>query len=382
MKTMKFWVGNLNAGLTVALVALPLAIAFGESSTLGAAAGITTAIVAGFIAAIFGGSNFQVSGPTGAMTVVLIPLAASQGNSGVLLAGLIAGVVLVLAYLFKLGRHVHKLPASVIEGFSAGIAIVIARAQLGWASPNSDSIILTIVVMIAVIAGLKLLPKWPISITALTLATTASIYLHLDVAVIPTLENPLGTWSTDFLGTITNWNAILIPALGIATLAAFEALLSAKIADRMAGAETNHDSDRELLGQGLSNIAVPFLGGVPATAALARTAVNVRSGATSRVAAAAHSAFLLIMVLVLAPLANLIPLPALAGVLLATAFNMLNFREFWKHAKASRLDGILTVVTLLLTIFMDLTTALFAGVLMWLALRKTKLAQGEEDYEV
>ncbi len=382
MKTMKFWVGNLNAGLTVALVALPLAIAFGESSTLGAAAGITTAIVAGFIAAIFGGSNFQVSGPTGAMTVVLIPLAATQGSPGVLLAGLIAGAVLVLAYLLKLGRHIHKLPASVIEGFSAGIAIVIARAQLGWASPNTDSIFLTVVVMIAVIAGLKLLPKWPISITVLALATVASIYFRLDVSVIPTLENPLGTWSTDFLGAITNWNAILIPALGIATLAAFEALLSAKIADRMAGAVQPHDSDRELLGQGLSNIAVPFLGGVPATAALARTAVNVRSGATSRVAAAAHSAFLLIMVLVLAPLVNLIPLPALAGVLLATAFNMLNFRELWRHARASKLDGILTLVTLLLTIFMDLTTALFTGVLMWLALRKTKLAQGEEDYDV
>lgn len=382
MKTMKFWVGNLNAGLTVALVALPLAIAFGESSTLGAAAGITTAIVAGFIAAIFGGSNFQVSGPTGAMTVVLIPLAATQGSPGVLLAGLIAGAVLVLAYLLKLGRHIHKLPASVIEGFSAGIAIVIARAQLGWAGPNTDSIILTVVVMIAVIAGLKLLPKWPISIIVLALATVASIYFRLDVSVIPTLENPLGTWSTDFLGAITNWNAILIPALGIATLAAFEALLSAKIADRMAGAVQPHDSDRELLGQGLSNIAVPFLGGVPATAALARTAVNVRSGATSRVAAAAHSAFLLIMVLVLAPLVNLIPLPALAGVLLATAFNMLNFRELWRHARASKLDGILTLVTLLLTIFMDLTTALFTGVLMWLALRKTKLAQGEEDYDV
>ncbi|MEY2737797.1 MAG: hypothetical protein RL683_915 [Actinomycetota bacterium] len=382
MKTTKFWVGNLNAGLTVALVALPLAIAFGESSTLGAAAGITTAIVAGFIAAIFGGSNFQVSGPTGAMTVVLIPLAATQGSPGVLLAGLIAGAVLVLAYILKLGRHIHKLPASVIEGFSAGIAIVIARGQLGWASPNTDSIILTVVVMIAVIAGLKLLPKWPISITVLALATVASIYFRLDVSVIPTLENPLGTWSTDFLGAITNWNAILIPALGIATLAAFEALLSAKIADRMAGAVQPHDSDRELLGQGLSNIAVPFLGGVPATAALARTAVNVRSGATSRVAAAAHSAFLLIMVLVLAPLVNLIPLPALAGVLLATAFNMLNFRELWRHARASKLDGILTLVTLLLTIFMDLTTALFTGVLMWLALRKTKLAQGEEDYDV
>ncbi len=382
MKTMKFWVGNLNAGLTVALVALPLAIAFGESSTLGAAAGITTAIVAGFIAAIFGGSNFQVSGPTGAMTVVLIPLAASQGSSGVLLAGLIAGIALVLAYIFKLGRHIHKLPASVIEGFSAGIAIVIARAQIGWASPNTNSIILTVAVMIAVIAGLKLLPKWPISITALALATAVSLYFKLDVAVIPKLENPLGSWNFSFLESITSWSAILIPALGIATLAAFEALLSAKIADRMARAEKDHDSDRELLGQGLSNIAVPFLGGVPATAALARTAVNVRSGATSRIAAAAHSAFLLIMVLVLAPLVNLIPLPALAGVLLATAFNMLNLGELWKHAKASKLDFILTSITLLSTIFIDLTTALFVGVLMWLALRKTKLAQGEEDFDV
>lgn len=381
-KTMKFWFGNLNAGLTVALVALPLAIAFGESSSLGAAAGITTAIVAGLIAAIFGGSNFQVSGPTGAMTVVLIPLAASHGKNGVLLAGLLAGVILLIGYVLRLGHHIHKLPASVIEGFSAGIAVVIALAQVKWASATTDSIWLTVVVMLLVVAGLKLLPKWPISISVLALTTAASQIFHLDVATIPKIENALGVPGIEFFDGFKDLGGIIVPAIGIATLAAFEALLSAKIADRLARTDKAHDSDRELLGQGLANIAVPFLGGVPATAALARTAVNVRSGATSNVAAGAHSVILLIMVLALGPLVNLIPLPALAGVLLATAFNMVNFKELWNHAKASKLDLILTGTTLALTILVDLTTALFVGVLMWLALRKTKLAKGEKDYEV
>lgn len=405
-ETMKFWVGNLNAGFTVALVALPLAIAFGESSSMGAAAGITTAIFAGLVAAIFGGSKYQVSGPTGAMTVVLIPLVLEHGPTGVLFAGLLAGVILLLAGLFKLGRHVHKLPASVIEGFSAGIAVVIALQQFGWAfgvagvkgervyltaweqvsiwlgNPSAPSIIVAVTVMLAVIFGLRRYPKLPASILSLVLATVICQIAGLKLATIPVIANPLGTFSIDFLLLSGNFVDFLIPAIGIATLGAFEALLSAKIADRMVGEGATHNSDQELVGQGLANLVVPFLGGVPATAALARTAVNVRSGATSKLAAGAHSVFLIVMVLALTPLVSLVALPALAGVLLATAFNMLKWDELAKIARASKLDMILVVVSLALTVLVDLTSALLIGVLMWLALRNTKLAKGEENYDV
>ena len=403
---MTFWSRNLNAGFTVALVALPLAIAFGESSSLGAAAGITTAIFAGLIAAVFGGSRFQVSGPTGAMTVVLIPLALKYGSGGVLFAGLLAGVILTVAGVLKLGRHIHKLPASVIEGFSAGIAVVIALQQVGWAlgvtgvhgervyqtawqqltkwleAPSATALAMALAVMLFVILGIRKLPKLPISVIALTVSTVVSITFDLKLETIPKILSPLGTFKIDFLTNGANLLEFAIPAVGIAMLGAFEALLSAKIADRMAGSQIGHDSDRELIGQGLANLFVPFLGGVPATAALARTAVNVKSGANSKLAAIAHSVFLVVMVLVLTPLVTLVPLAALAGVLLATAVNMVKFEELKKVAKASKLDFVLVIVALLLTVFVDLTSALLIGVIMWLALRKTKLAKGERDYEV
>lgn len=405
-ETSKFWLSNLNAGFTVALVALPLAIAFGESSSLGASAGIVTAILAGLIAATFGGSRFQVSGPTGAMTVVLIPLALKYGPSGVLFAGLLAGVILVLAGMFKLGHHIHKLPASVIEGFSAGIAVVIALQQFGWAfgvsgahsdhvyitawmqvetwfsHPTAPAIVLAIGSMVAVILGLRLFPKLPVSIIVLTIATLISITLGLKLATIPQIAHPLGSVNVAFLSNTSHLIEFILPALGIAALGAFEALISAKIADKMAGPNSTHDSDRELVGQGLANLAVPFLGGVPATAALARTAVNVKSGATSRVAAIAHSLFVAALVLVLSPMVSLIPLAALAGVLLATAYNMVKFDDLRKVAQASRLDFVLVIVCLALTVFIDLVTALLVGVLMWIALRKTKLAQGETFLDV
>lgn len=405
-ETMKFWAGNLNAGFTVALVALPLAIAFGESSSLGATAGIITAIFAGLIAAIFGGSKYQVSGPTGAMTVVLIPLAAKYGPNGVLFAGLLAGVILVVAGSLKLGRHIHKLPASVIEGFSAGIAVVIALQQIGWAfgvsgihgdrvyltawgqllvwfgNPTWPAITVTLITMAFCLVGLKHFSKLPVSMLALVLATVVCLLLGVKLAAIPTIANPLGVPSLQFLNLGNSWGDFIIPAFGIASLGAFEALLSAKIADRMVGDNTTHNSDRELVGQGLANLAVPFLGGVPATAALARTAVNVKSGATSRFAAISHSLFLIIMVLALTPLVSLVPLPALAGVLLATAFNMFKWDELKKVAKASKLDFGLAALSLALTVLVDLTSALLIGVLMWLTLRNTKLAEGEENYDV
>jgi SulP family sulfate permease len=241
---------------------------------------------------------------------------------------------------------------------------------------------MTLLVMLTVIFGLRKHPKLPASILSLVLATLFSQILGLKLATIPVIANPLGTLSFDFLELSSHFVDFLIPAFGIAALGAFEALLSAKIADRMVGGNATHDSDRELVGQGLANLVVPFLGGVPATAALARTAVNVRSGATSRIAAGAHSIFLIAMVLALTPLVSLVPLPALAGVLLATAYNMVKWDELSRIAKASKLDMLLVIASLALTVLVDLTSALLIGVLMWLFLRKTKLAKGEENYDV
>lgn len=392
----RFSLTNLIAGMTVALVALPLAIAFGESAGLGAQAGITTAVLAGFIAAAFGGSRFQVSGPTGAMTVVLIPIVASHGVAGVLLTGLMAGLLLVIAGLAKLGRHIHRLPISVIEGFTAGIALVIGLQQVGWALgvnvPHADRIYQTaweqwraftampdlaapLLALLSAGAVFWLnhrLPKIPASIVVLLVATVVSQLFGLSLATVPKLAAPIGSFDLAWLSASADWLQLAIPALAVAALGGIEALLSAKVADNLRADGTQHDSDRELVGQGLANLVVPFFGGVPATAALARTAVNVRSGATSRTAAMWHAGLLLGLVLAAQQLVSLIPLPALAGVLLATAAHMIKPTELWHLARSSKADAAVLVATLVLTVATDLITALVVGVLLWGLLRRFK----------
>ena len=392
----RFSFTNLVAGLTVALVALPLAIAFGESVGLGAQAGITTAVLAGFIAAAFGGSRFQVSGPTGAMTVVLIPIAASHGVAGVLLTGLMAGLLLVVAGLFRLGRHIHRLPIAVIEGFTAGIALVIGLQQVGWAlgvtvlrteriyqtvweqwhaflaMPGPAAPLMALISALAVYWLNPRFPKIPASIAVLLLATAVAQLTHLDLATVPKLNAPIGAFQLSWFGASANWVQLLVPALAVAALGGIEALLSAKVADNMHGDGSQHDSDRELFGQGLANLVVPFFGGVPATAALARTAVNVRAGATSKTAAMWHAALLLGLVLAAQQLVSLIPLPALAGVLLATAAHMIKPGELRLLAKHSKADATVMVATLVLTVATDLITALVVGGLLWWLLRRFK----------
>lgn len=371
---------DLQAGLTVALVALPLAIAFGQTSGLGATAGVVTAIVAGFIAAVFGGSRFQVSGPTGAMTVVLIPIFTDHGASGVLAVGLIAGVLVLLAGVLKLGRHVHRLPTSLIEGFTAGIAVVIATQQIpsamgldsspaSWISPA-----MALATALVVYYGARRWARIPIAIVAIAAMTVTNLTLNLETQTVPKLGELLTPPSAGFVSAFGAWPSLLVPALLVAALASLESLLSAKVADRMKNDGSSHDSDRELIGQGLANIAVPFFGGVPATAALARTAVNVRAGAESRWAAAFHAVFLAAIVLGLSNLVALIPLPALAGVLIATAAGMIKISELKTTIRRSKLDAVVLVLTFGLTVFTDLTTALAVGGVAWFALRKTRLA--------
>lgn len=394
---------DLVAGLTVAIVALPLALAFGIASGLGAEAGLTTAIIAGAIAAIFGGSRLQVSGPTGAMTVVLVPIVHQFGPMGVLLVGLMAGFILVIASFAKIGEHVHRLPTSLIEGFTAGIAVVISLQQFpfifgaeasksekvwaaafenaaaGFADFNASPVFMAFTVMAVILAFSNRWPRIPFSLLSVTLAAVLSATLGFDVETIGELPARIGNLSFDFLNS-SDYLALVPSAIAVAALAALESLLSAKVADKMRGGGEKHDSNRELFGQGLANIAVPFFGGVPATAALARTAVNVKSHAQSKLAALSHSVILAIVVLLFAPLVAQIPLAALAGVLLATTARMIKPRELIALAKETRLDALVLIATFTATIFIDLISAVIIGLILSLALRRTILAAIDRRY--
>ncbi|MGJ5892585.1 SulP family inorganic anion transporter [Streptomyces niveiscabiei] len=375
---------DLLAGLTVAVVALPLALGFGVSSGLGAEAGLATAVVAGTLAAVFGGSNLQVSGPTGAMTVVLVPIVGAYGPGGVLTVGLMAGVMLVVLAGLRAGRYMRYIPAPVVEGFTLGIACVIGLQQipnaLGVPKPDGDRVLvvawraaeefakapnwtalgLAAAVAALMLAGARWRPTVPFSLLAVAAATAVAQLAHLDAAKpIGDLPAGLPAPSLAFLdpGAL---GTLLAPAVAVAALAALESLLSASVADGMTVGQ-QHDPDRELFGQGLANIAAPLFGGVPATGAIARTAVNVRTGAASRLAALTHAAVLALIVFAAAPLVSKIPLAALAGVLLATAIRMVEVGSLKAMARATRSDAAILVLTAAATLALDLVYAVVIG---------------------
>ncbi|PWU53594.1 sodium-independent anion transporter [Micromonospora globispora] len=384
---------DLVAGLTVAVVALPLALAFGVTSGLGAQAGLITAVVAGAVAAVFGGSNLQVSGPTGAMTVVLVPVVQRFGATGVLMVGAMAGLVLIALALARLGRYVRYLPTPVIEGFTAGIAVVIALQQvpaaLGvtdahgekvWAvaadavgrfvvHPRPAALAVALGVAALMLLGARWRPGLPFSLLGVAGATVLAELAPIDLARIGALPQGLPAPSLGFLD-VDAVGVLLPSALAVAALAALESLLSATVADGMTVGE-RHDPDRELFGQGLANLASPLFGGIPATAAIARTAVNVRAGAASKLAALTHAVALAAIVLVAAPLVGRIPLAALAGVLLATTVRMVEAGSLWALARATRSDAVVLVLTFAVTVIWDLVTAVAVGlaVAVVLALR-------------
>ncbi|MGW6390501.1 SulP family inorganic anion transporter [Streptomyces sp. NPDC055103] len=375
---------DLLAGLTVAIVALPLALGFGVSSGLGAEAGLATAVVAGALAALFGGSNLQVSGPTGAMTVVLVPIVAQYGPSGVLTVGLIAGLIVVGLAVARAGRYMAYIPASVVEGFTLGIALVIGLQQVPSAlgvpqpegervlevtwravaefvrAPNWTAAALALGVAAVMLVGARWRPAIPFSIVAVIAATVVAQAFHLDEAApIGDLPAGLPVPSLAFVD-LSQLGSLLAPAVAVAALAALESLLSAQVADGMTVGQ-KHDPDRELFGQGLANLAAPLFGGVPATGAIARTAVNVRTGASSRLAALTHAAVLAVIVFAAAPLVSRIPLAALAGVLLATAVRMVEVGSLRAMAKATRSDAVVLVLTAVATLALDLVYAVIIG---------------------
>lgn len=381
------WPKELLAGLTVGIVALPLALGFGVASGAGAAAGLITAVVAGIVAAVFGGSHLQVSGPTGAMTVVLLPVIAQYGLGSVPLLAVMAGVLVIVMGVTGLGRSVDLIPWPVVEGFTFGIGIIIAVQQiplaLDVAKGPSESTLLSsgqallatdwgralaplglVVVVVAVhVAMRRWLPGWPASLFSIIIATLIAEVARLDVHRITSL--PTGLPSPSLPGVSwTTVTSLAAPALAVAALAALESLLSARVADGLVPDVPRTKPDRELVGQGLANVASGLFGGLPATGAIARTAVNIRSGGRTRLSAIVHSAVLVLVIVALSPVVARIPLSALAGVLIMTAIRMMDFAvagRIWRTTRADRLTFVLTCAT---TVFLDLIAAVLLGVAM------------------
>lgn len=382
------WRGDLVAGVTVGIVALPLALGFGVSSGLSAEAGLVTAIIAGILAAVFGGSNVQVSGPTGAMVVVLVPIVAAHGAGAVVAVTAMAGIIVVAAGALRLGRAVSFIPWPVIEGFTLGIAVIIFLQQVPLltsphtvhAGDHSSNAIIAAVQSVAeadwpyvpwalgaatVVAAVMLVaPRihraLPGSLIGIAIVTVLTALLATPLATIGTLPSTLPAPSFPSLdpGSI---GQLLLPALTVAALAAIESLLSARVAASLADTGP-YDPDRELVGQGIASLGSALFGGMPATGAIARTAVNVRSGGRSRLAAITHSLVLLLVVLVIARPVGAIPLAALAGVLMMTAVRMVHASTARAILTSTRADAVAFVVTAVVTVSFDLIIAVIIGV--------------------
>ena len=390
----KLFLADAIAGVTVALVALPLSIAIAIGSGAPPAAGLVTAIIGGFLISALGGSRVQIGGPTGAFIVVVYGIIQQHGLDGLLLATLMAGVILVIGGLLRAGRLIALVPEPVIEGFTVGIAVIIAASQLKdllglsvgkvsadlvellpalWAalgSLNPFAVAIS-VAAIAIIAILRwLTPRFPGSIVAIGLASLTVALLALPVDTIQSRFGalpsglPFPSLPPMSLGLIRE---LLPSAFVIAFLAAVESLLSAIVADRMIGA--HHRSSAELLAQGAANIVSPLFGGLPATGAIARTATNVRAGGRTPVAGIIHAAVILLITVAAAPLAGYLAMPALAGLLIVTAWTMSEPSRWRERLKLRPADRLLLLLTMVLTVASTLTIAIAVGTMLGLAHR-------------
>lgn len=380
------WRRDVLAGVTVGVVALPLALAFGISSGVGAAAGLVTAVVAGVVAAVFGGSHVQVSGPTGAMAVVLAPIVAQYGVGSVAVVTALAGVIVVLAGVSGLGRAVTFIPWPVIEGFTLGIAVIIFLQQIpsaiGQSVPEGQrplvaaaqvlidadaatirpALVVVAVVVVAMVILPRLHPAIPASLVAVVAVTVLASVAGLTTARIGVLPSqlPAPVWPQADIATV---HTLLGAALAIAALAAIESLLSARVAATMSEAG-GYDPNRELVGQGLASVASGLFGGMPATGAIARTAVNVRSGARTRMAAITHSILLLGVVYLVSGPVGAIPLAALAAVLMVTAVRMISWRVIVRIIRSSRAAAATFTITAVVTVCFDLVQAVEIGIVV------------------
>ena len=382
--SLKTFLSDLTAGIIVGIVALPLAIAFSIASGLPPERGLFTAITAGFCISLFGGSKVQIGGPTGAFAVIIYAAVNEFGYSGLVTATLMAGIMLILMGIFKMGGLIKFIPYTIITGFTAGIAVTIASGQIGdffgltlkelpsdfigriqvyagnFSAVNFYSLAIAVISLAVIFLWSKITKKIPGSLIVILLASIVNIIL----------ERTLG-WHTETIGSRYGSIPASLPlpsmpeispsaitrlfstAVSIAMLAAIESLLSASVADGMTG--TKHDSNTELIAQGIANILSPIFGGIPATGAVARTATNIKNGGKTPVAGIIHSVTLLLIMLALGKFVLYIPMAAISAVLVSVAWNMAGFGSIRALMKGQKSDIFVLATTFLLTVFIDLT---------------------------
>lgn len=381
---------DATAGLTVAIVAVPLAMAIAIASGVTPAQGLITAVVAGFLISALGGARFQIGGPTGAFIVVVYDVVHQYGYDGLALATVMAGVILIVAGLLRVGDWIKYIPEPVVTGFTAGIAVIIFTSQLGdlfglsledvpadfipkiealWAARETVNLWAIAVAggaLAAILLLQRYLPRWPALLIAVAGATFAAWMLNLP---IETIGSRFGAEAAASLPdmyvpsfSIERMQVLMPSALTIAFLAGVESLLSAMVADGMTG--RRHRSNCEIVAQGVANVAAPLFGGISATGAIARTATNIRAGAQTPLAGMFHAVFVLVFMLGLGSLIARVPLASLAAVLAVVAWNMSERERFWHLLRGLNGDRAVLVVTFLLTVLVDLTLAIQVGVVL------------------
>ena len=383
------FLSDLVAGLTVGLVALPLAMAFAISSGVAPETGIYTAVIAGFLVSALGGSSTQIGGPTGAFVVIVAGIVSKHGIDGLYMCTLMAGMLLMILGLTGLGTAIKYIPRPVVIGFTNGIAVLIASTQIkdffglriqsvpgeflgrmdavfsSWSTLNPTATGVACVSLVVILLFLRFVRKVPGSIIVLLGATAAVWTLHLPVETIETRFGGIPSGLPRFAVPSFRFDLIiplLLPTITVTMLGAIESLLSAVVADRMSG--DRHKPNVELVAQGVANIFSPLFGGLPATGAIARTATNIRSGAKTPVAGIIHAFVLLLILLVAAPLARHIPLAALAAILMVVSYNMGEWSEIPEILKLSKADIAVWLITFSLTVLADLTVAVAVGMML------------------
>ena len=381
---------DLISGIIVGIIAIPLGMAFAIASGVKPEYGIYTTIIAGILISLFGGSKFQIGGPTGAFIPILFGIVMTYGYDNLLVAGFMAGIILVLMGVFKLGSLIKYIPRPVTIGFTTGIAITIFTGQMAnflgltgiekkesflanmaeiihqLNTVNILSVVTAIICLITIIITPKLFPKVPGALIGLLVSTIVAAYFYPgQVQTIGTaygeISNSLPTISIPHVD-LTIIQKLIGPAFVIALLGGIESLLSAVVADGMTN--TRHNSNKELIGQGIANMVTPLFGGIPATGAIARTATNIKNGAVSPLSGVIHGIVVLLVLMIFAPYASHIPLASLAPVLMIVAWNMSERHIFSHILKTKTSDSLVLVVTFLLTVFVDLTTAVEVGLLL------------------
>ncbi|GLQ05469.1 SulP family inorganic anion transporter [Sneathiella chinensis] len=399
------FVADLIAGTTVAMVALPLSLAIAIASGADPATGLVTAIVAGFLISALGGSRVQIGGPTGAFIVVVFGVIANHGYDGLVIATFMAGFIMLVAGYFRAGNLISFVPEAVVNGFTIGIAIIIATSQLKdflglavenvpadflekipalWAARESLSLSALLIAVLGVgliVVLRRVAPRVPGLIVAVAICSALVIFLGLPVDTIGSRFGALpNTLPAPHIPDLS-WARIveLFPsAVVIAFLAGVESLLSAMVADRMIAGQ--HRPNAELTAQGVANIGSALFGGLPATGAIARTATNIRAGGKTPVAGLIHAAVILLVLLLAAPLAGYLAMPALAALLMVTAWNMSEPHKWSEYAQGRNSDKFLLLLTMVLTVLVDLTVAIGVGVAIGLAMRLNRRKSVESDW--